>query len=107
MKRLFGFLALSAFAAWAAPASAETIRHCALVVDGKTYIDGPCEFEPIGGGDFQIRQGKYFAYLYVGKPATGHWNGDPPGNKAHVPLGDLQRREGCWVNAQARVCAER
>lgn len=109
MKQLFGLLAVSALAAWAAPASAETIRHCELVVGGKTYISGSCEFEPIGGGDFQIRQGKYFAYLYVGQPepATGYWNGNPPGNKAHEPLGDLRRKEGCWVNAKARVCAER
>lgn len=106
--RFTGLLALSAFLGIAAPAAAETIRHCELVVDGKTYISGSCDYEPIGGGDFMIKKGDYFAYIYVSSPPpSGHWNGDPPGDRAHWPLGDLRRQKGCWVNEKARVCAER
>lgn len=109
MRRLIRQLCIVGSGGLAAPALAEQIRHCELTVNGKSYIDGPCDYEPVGGGDFVIRQGPYFAYVYVAPEPrpNGYWNGDPPGNHAHDPLGDLQRQEGCWINDRARVCAER
>jgi hypothetical protein len=89
------------------PAGAEPVRHCELKVDGTSYIDGPCDFEAIGGGDFVIRGGDFFAYVYVAAPATGFWNGTDKGNHAHTPLGELKSSGACWSNATARVCAQR
>ena len=89
-------------------ASADQIRNCELSVEGQTVIDGPCEFEDIGGGDFFMKAGDYFAYVYVAHlPATGYWNGGEGSTHAHDPLGELVRDGACWVNDNARVCASR
>lgn len=85
------------------PAYAAT---CLLEVDGKAYIDGPCEFSSWEGGDFQILAGDYFAYVYPSDaPAYGYWNGTPGATHAHDPLGELRRDGACWVNETAKVCA--
>lgn len=85
------------------PVSAAT---CVLEVDGESYIDGPCEFRPLDGGDFQITAGDYFAYVYPSTtPVVGYWNGLERGSHAHDPLGELKRKGACWVNKTAKVCA--
>lgn len=86
---------------------AEPVSNCELTVSGTSYIDGPCDFEAIGRGDFIVRGGDYFAYVYVTAPATGFWNGTEKGSHAHDPLGELKRAGRCWVNDSARVCASR
>lgn len=107
MKRLSAIALLTVASGLSGTATAETIRQCELTVEGKTYIQGRCDYDAIGGGDFVIREGKYFAYVYVSPEPNGYWNGDPPGNHAHAALGDLKRSKGCWSNATAKVCAER
>jgi hypothetical protein len=88
---------------FATPASAAT---CLLEVNGKAYIDGPCEFSSWEGGDFQILAGDYFAYVYPSHdPANGYWNGTPEATHAHDALGELRRDGACWVNETAKVCA--
>jgi hypothetical protein len=89
-------------------ASAEQIRSCELTVDGRAFIDGPCDFDGIGAGDFIITRGDYFAYVFVSyDPPTGSWNGRGGSTHAHDPLGELVRDGACWVNDNARVCASR
>jgi hypothetical protein len=89
---------------------------CRLAVKGVTYMDGPCEFSPMGdGGDFQIGspESPWFAYVFVNTDGTaeGHWNADQQGDgyvptsKAHTPLGVLHRHDACWKNENASVCA--
>jgi len=91
---------------WTIPAAADEISRCVLEVDGQSYIDGPCEYGPFDGGDFQIVGKDYFAYVYPSsKPVLGYWNGDPGATHAHDPLGELTRDGACWVNARAKVCA--
>lgn len=93
---------------FASPAAAEGIASCELSVAGETYISGPCDFDDIGSGDFVIRGGDYFAYIYVREtPANGFWNGVERSSHAHDPLGDLTRDGACWVNESARVCASK
>ena len=89
------------FAAEARPAS------CTLAVDGRTYIDGPCDFDAEKDGSFQIRAKDYFAYVTVtgSGRATGSWNADPRSTHAHASLGELMRKGSCWENARARICA--
>jgi hypothetical protein len=92
------------------PAQARPAK-CLLQVNGTTYIDGPCDFDPSrkGDGSFQITGagGKHFAYVYVegGGKASAHWNGVLGENRAHDPLGTLTRDGACWVNATAKLCA--
>ena len=78
------------------------------MVEDKTYIDGECEFTPMGNGDFQISGEGYFAQVDVeskGK-AKGFWNGSRGASHAQGPLGSLQQKGGCWVGAEAKICAK-
>ena len=90
---------------------------CKLVVKGKTYIDGRCNFEDFGAdGSFAIGVlgddqpipvgGFYFAYVDVhGNTAEAKWNEDPRESHANAPLGTLTRHGACWDNAIAQICA--
>jgi hypothetical protein len=100
----------------ASPGFAKSAK-CQLTVEGTTYMDGPCEFSPMGeGGDFQISapDNPWFAYIYVDPDGTamGHWNADQdnsgayvPTSRAHAPLGTLRRNDACWQNETVSVCA--
>ncbi len=93
-------------------AQASKTAKCELTVKGKKYINGPCAFTPLGGGDFMIQRGEWFAYVYLHDEnrliADGYWNDDGgyPANHAHSPLGELIRYKECWLNKIARVCAK-
>ncbi len=52
---LVSSVAVSAMLLAPTTASASRISSCTLVVKGKTYITGPCDFEDIGGGSFILR----------------------------------------------------
>ena len=89
---------------------------CKLVVKGKTYINGRCNFEDFGEGSFAIGVlgddqpipigGFYFAYVDVhGNTAEAKWNEDPRESHANAPLGTLTRHGACWENAIAQICA--
>jgi hypothetical protein len=85
---------------------------CTLQVDGRTYLDGPCNIDLEAGGDFSIGTGgadrsRFFAYVARDPDGTaqGHWNGTGSGSHAHDSLGQLRRQEACWVNGRAKVCA--
>jgi len=105
---LIGLLTLLA----STPTSATT---CLMVVDGRTYIDGPCHFYPDkeGGDGFMVegltpmRPGRSVPWQAEVSEDGGYWNNDD-GVPAlhHDTLGGSMRREGaCFVNARARVCA--
>jgi hypothetical protein len=80
--------------------------QCKLVVDGKTYIDGPCDFESDPDGSFRIFGKDYFAYINVdGKTADASWNMDPKSTHAQASLGTLTRKGACWVSATVEICA--
>ena len=91
---------------------------CKLVVNGKTYINGRCNFEDFGDGSFAIGVlrddqqipvgGFYFAYVDVhGSTAEAKWNEDPRDLHANASLGTLTRTGACWENAIAQICAWR
>lgn len=82
--------------------------QCKLTVNGRTYINGPCEFTPTGGGSFEIQKGDYFAYVNLNEDGTaeGWWNEEPGANHAHTSLGRLTRNDACWTNRRVIVCAE-
>ena len=110
VPRLPALLALLLTAA-AGPATAQAASRpvdCSLVVKGRSYLQGVCEFRPLGtDGSFSLHGDAYFAYVNLtGKGvAEGSWNADPRSTHAQAPLGELRRQGACWENAQARVCA--
>ena len=77
-----------------------------MAKQGKTYIDGRCNFEADKDGSFRIFGKDYFAYvsMFEGK-ADASWNADPKSTHAHSPLGELKRKGACWENATAQICA--
>lgn len=83
--------------------------RCELTISGKTWIDGPCEFTDIGGGDGSFivtGTNGYFAYANKdGDQMRGSWNGEFKESRAHDDLGMLDRDGACWVNETARLCA--
>ena len=103
------FIVAAALLIGASPAFAKDAT-CELVVDGKTKIDGPCDFDPYGSdGSFMITaENGYFAYANKdGDIMKGYWNGDFKENRAHDDLGTLTRGtdRACWENDYARLCA--
>lgn len=82
---------------------------CLLIVDGRTQIDGACEFYADQRG-FQIRSfSKPMIVVHVPRMgqdgAYAFWNERSGVNAANSNLGDLTRDGACWVNARTRVCA--
>jgi hypothetical protein len=100
-----------------AAVAAQRMVQCKLVVEGKTYINGRCNFEDFGEGSFAIGVlgdnqptppgGFYFAYVIDvhGNTAEAKWNEDPKESHANAPLGTLTRKGACWENATAQICA--
>lgn len=109
-----GGIVLGVAAALLAGTGAASARMggCTLQVDGRTYLDGPCNIDVQDGGSFSIGTGRtdrsrFFAYVALDPDGTaqGHWNGTGGGSHAHDGLGQLRRQGACWVNGRARVCA--
>ena len=101
---------------WSAVNAAQRQVQCKLVVNGKTYINGPCNFEADPDGSFRIgvlrddqkipAKGFYFAYVNVsGNTAQAKWNEDPKALHADVPLGTLTRNGACWESETVQICA--
>ncbi len=88
---------------------------CCLGVGGRTYLDGPCNLMIQSDGSFSIGAGERtrsrdFAYVFLdpgGGKGSATWNSKPNSNHAETSLGTVVRHGGCWVNAQAKVCAWR
>jgi hypothetical protein len=104
-----GIAAALAIALLSGGASAKDISACTLIVDGKQFINGPCEFSPLGDGSFKILKGPWFAFVNLQSDqkdhADGAWNENPHSNHAESPLGVLVHRGECWSNERATVCA--
>ena len=94
------------------PARAAT-EACLLQVDGKTYVNKPCNVEREADGWVRVNTGadhsnKFFAYIAPDDGAatfTGWWNGSDGYRKAQTELGILTLSGDCWVNAHAKICA--
>ena len=95
---------------------------CKLVVKGKTYINGLCDFEVIDpDGSFTITGKVHFAYVMVkGNAADATWNRDPKSFHAESPrnahsygrvLGERQgadlRAPTCLINGILKSAATR
>lgn len=83
---------------------------CLLEVDGRSYIDGICDFDPAPRGSFQISTRSSGRLEFVAEldvlssgAARGAWNGAR--GDGRYTLGVLTPAGACWVNSRARVCA--
>jgi len=80
---------------------------CKLIVDGKSYIDGVCEFvRNDTDGSFSIYGDRYWAAVQIEHDrGITYWNESPGATHAQSPLGDVSRSGGCWENRRVRICA--
>lgn len=97
-------------------AAADTAK-CLLVVEGEFYINGQCEFQRDGGGDFTVysQDREWSASLSINEDGSGigSWNGDRPGDVGrhspsrhqHAMLHDLKHEGACWANMNSVLCA--
>jgi hypothetical protein len=93
------------------PQASASPARCLLQVDGRVYLQGRCNYEPLDGDSFAIgtagdglAASPYFAYAHRG---TSYWNGTPPSSHAHDSLPDLYREGACMRNrtGSTRLCA--
>ena len=90
-------------------------EQCLIVVNGKTYLQGPCEVKADADipGLFTVgvsdkSRSTHFAYIEPDDAGhtIGYWNADAADTHAQDPLGELTRSGSCWSNSHARICAE-
>ena len=104
-------LAIAVLAPCIPSAQAQSRRaECLLFVEGQEIFSGTCMFSPLGrDGSFEIMSmnGSSFAQVHVDRPgvARGYWNGGQYQSHAHGNQGILTRKEACWSNRTASVCA--
>jgi hypothetical protein len=86
--------------------AAQRQAQCKFTVEGKTYINGKCNFESDPDGSFRIWDDLHTIYVNVdGNTAEASWNKNPKSFHADSPLGTLTRKGACWENATAQICA--
>jgi hypothetical protein len=125
MKIFLALFAIGSFASMSFGAHAYTVSSCNLIIDGVSYISGPCDFTDLGPtlggggsvGDFEVASlnGEYFAYVQGDSDVytnakNGYWNGGPFSAHAQTSFGLLIRSKAdpaCWTSARATVCARR
>lgn len=86
--------------------------RCLLIVEGKTYLNGPCPVAVARSGSLTVGGGRGLSYFAVVNPAgdgtaAGFWNEERGATHAHTDLGTLHRSDACWTNARAVVCGWR
>src|SRR5579863_1026751 len=81
------------------------LRHgrCSLVIDGRSYIAGRCEYAILQHGSFVITgpaKNDYFAYVMIDdEGAEGFWSGERGATHASIPLGNLARSKSLIRNS--------
>jgi hypothetical protein len=80
---------------------------CLMVIEGRSWIDGRCDFDADPDGSFRLLGQRWFTYVSVMSPgvAEASWNGKEAASHAQEPLGELRRNGACWESATVRICA--
>jgi hypothetical protein len=125
MKKFPIIAALAVLAAGFCSGHAQAAEHtrkadCLLLIQGKPWINGPCDFTPTDmpgepKGSFYLsvpypRPNGRFVYLNVWNDGTaqGSWNDPDSDSHAHDPIGtgSLFKAGACWESdANNKVCA--
>lgn len=88
--------------------AAEKQARCKFTVEGKTYLNGRCNFEADPDGSFRIWDDVHTVYVDVdGNTAQATWNKNPKSFHADSPLGTLTKNGGCWQNAKTQICVRK
>lgn len=109
MKTLLAIAALLAVTAAQATISK---GKCLLQVNGRTYLNRPCNVSTESGGlSIGTQRGpglRPITYFAIVEP-DGHafWNEERGAGHAHTPLGTLTRNDPCWSKRKAKVCGWR
>ena len=80
---------------------------CLVVIEGRTYIDGSCEFRSEAGGDFTITSGTRKASVMVdpgSRAGRASFEDTSPRNPQAL-VWDVTRQGACWVDRSSRICA--
>jgi hypothetical protein len=120
MKKMLMTAAAFTAVAGAMPAKAAPRRaDCLIVVDGKTYVNGPCQYDPFDTdgsftlGDYVIThrgvdaahtRGRGTFVQIDASNGTATWN-EGGAYHAQAELGAVHKAGACWVGARAKVCA--
>lgn len=109
MRAIIAIIAATTFSLTASAGfAAQKKTRCKFVVEGKTVINGRCNFESDPDGSFRMWDRKHTVYLNVdGNTAEATWNKIPGSFHADSPLGTLTRSGACWVNAMTEICARK
>lgn len=79
---------------------------CKFTVEGKTVINGRCNFESDPDGSFRMWDNAHTVYVNVDRnTAEASWNKNPKSFHADSPLGMLTHKGACWENATTQICA--
>lgn len=102
MVPALGALALLPRAATARPAD------CLVVMEGRSYIDGRCDFAAEAGGDFTVTLGTRSAKVMVdpgARAGRAFYEDASPATPESWVIGDVRRDGACWANRVGHVCA--
>lgn len=89
------------------PAAARP-ADCLVVMEGRSYIDGPCDFTAEAGGDFTVTLGPRSAKVMVdpgSRDGRAFYEDATPASPQSWVIGDVRRDGACWRNRVGRVCA--
>ena len=101
-------IAVTALLLTSIPAFAMEHGQCKFTVQGKSYINGRCDFEADADGSLRISANSRIVYVNVdGDTADASWNKNPKSHKADSPLGDVTRNGECWGNSSTQICVKK
>lgn len=101
-------IAVTALLLTSIQASATEHGQCKFTVEGKSYINGRCDFEADTDGSLRISANSRIVYVNVqGGTADASWNKNPKSQKADSPLGDVIRNGECWENSSTKICLKK
>ena len=88
-------------------AAAARQAECLMVVNGRTMIDGRCEFDSGPDGSFRLESGGFIGHVSVDRPGVGSgmWSAKPDNRSSYRETGALRRNGACWESDSATFCA--
>jgi hypothetical protein len=80
---------------------------CRLVIDQKTLMDGPCEFDAGSDGSFRMEDDGHVALVMVTQPGRGEgqWTQKPEVRSSYKEVKGLRRQGACWTSGNNSFCA--
>ncbi len=90
--------------------AAANAEICFLQIEGRIEMQGPCIFEPMGGGDFSAADADdrmAYVYFYVDHDESGTGSAAWSAHESHANyiLHNLYRDGACWTSYEATLCA--